>query len=114
MRELKMAENSRESEGNEVQIFGITIPKTISIGLVIMVLLQGGYFVWTASKYASSMDRLSEKLQQTHIELNKIKTDLYTRGEANLQFESFRRELDLQNKINDRQDADLKDLRGGR
>ena len=42
MRELKMAENSRESGSNEVQIFGITIPKTISIGLVIMVLLQGG------------------------------------------------------------------------
>lgn len=104
-----MQEN--EKRNDDVQLLGITFPKTIGIGVIAAVLFQAGYMVWSISKYTSSIERMTDQIQATSTEINKVKSEIYTRGEAIIQFEAMRREIDLQNRINERQDAELKDLR---
>ena len=103
--------NSQQQSNNSVS-FGVVIPKSISIGALILLLCQGGVIVWNMSKYATSIDRTTEHIQQVATEINKVKSDIYTRSEANIQFEAIRREIELINKANERQDADAKELRG--
>ena len=103
--------NSQQQSNNSVS-FGVVIPKSISIGALILLLGQGGVIVWNMSKYATSIDRTTDQIQQVATEINKVKSDIYTRSEANVQFEAIRREIELINKANERQDADVKELRG--
>lgn len=103
--------NSQQQSNNSAS-FGVVIPKSISIGALILLFGQGGVIVWNISKYATSIDRSTEQIQQVATEINKVKSDIYTRSEANIQFEAIRREIELINKTNERQDADVKELRG--
>lgn len=103
--------NSQQQSNNNVS-FGVVIPKSISIGALILLLGQGGVIVWNMSKYVTSIDRTTEQIQHVATEINKVKSDIYTRSEANTQFEAIRREIELINKTNERQDADVKELRG--
>lgn len=102
------------SEESDVKILGVSFPKTISVGVLVVALLQGGSFVWQASKYSSSMDMLGEKIEQTNAEISKIKADIYTRSEAAIQAESFRRELDIQSKTIEKIESEIKDIRRGK
>lgn len=101
-----------QKQNNEIQFLGITFPRTIGVSVIFAVLFQAGYMVWSVSKYTSSIERMTEQIQATSLEINKIKTDIYTRSEANIQFEALQRELDLQSRINERQDSQLDSLRG--
>ena len=103
-----------QNRDNEATKFGIVIPKTVSIGAIVLVLCQVALLVWSASKYTASIDRMAEQIESSANEINKIKSDIYTKSEANLQFDSLKREIEFLNKANDKQDSEIKDIRGAR
>lgn len=105
-----MLENGDKKSSNTNEILGISFPKTISIGVIIVSVMQGSSFIWQVSKYSSTMDKLSEQIQQTNNDLAKIKSDIYTRQEAMIQFDSIKKEMDIRDKNVERLEYDVREL----
>ena len=105
-----MLENGNKKSPNTTEVLGISFPKTISIGVIIVSVMQGSSFIWQVSKYSSTMDKLSEQIQQTNNDLAKIKSDIYTRQEAMIQFDSIKKEMDIRDKNVERLEYDVREL----
>lgn len=105
-------QNTPSKENSSHQI-GIVIPKNIGIGVLIAFLAQFGVGVWNISKHDARIERSIEQVEKVTQDINKIRSDIYTRSEADMQFESLRREMEIITSSNERQDDEIRELRRG-
>lgn len=103
---------SEEKQNN--RILGITFPNTISVGVLFVAILQGASFLWQGAKYASSMEQLSENVENVSEDLTKLKSSIPSRDELMIRNDALRREMDFQRKAIENLEEDVKEIRSGR
>lgn len=110
-------ENDRRRDDeidNSFRGVGISFPRTISVGVILVALFQASSLIWNASKYSAGVDKLSEQINVTNSEIQKLKAEIYTRSEASIQSEYFKRELEIHRKNMERMESDIRELQNAR
>ena len=103
---------SEEKQNN--RILGITFPNTISVGVLFVAILQWACFWWLGATYASSMEQLSEKVENVSEDLTKLKSSMPSRDELMIRNDALRREIDIQRKAIEDLNEDVEEIRRGR
>lgn len=88
--------------------FIVTVPKKISIAVLLALALQiiGGIWMIAGVYYSQQeiQNKFSENMEAVTTQLAELKSSIYTRNEALLQFEAIRQE-------NVRQDLEIREIR---
>ena len=103
---------SEEKQNN--RILGITFPNTISVGVLFVAILQGASFLWQGAKYASSMEQLSEKVENVSEDLTKLKSSIPSRDELIIRNDALRSDINFQRKAIEDLQEEVKEIRRGR
>lgn len=103
---------SEEKQNN--RILGITFPNTISVGVLFVAILQGASFLWQGARYASSMEQLSEKVENVSEDLTKLKSSIPSRDELMIRNDALRREIEFNRKAIEDLNEDVKEIQRGR
>ncbi len=102
-----MTSNKNNNE-EEAGSFSVTVPKKISIAVLFALIMQIVCGIWMISGvYYSQQEiqnKFSENMKQVTTQLTELKSSIYTRNEALLQFEAIRQE-------NVRQDLEIREIR---
>lgn len=99
---------SNNNNNDEAGSFIVTVPKKISIAVLLALALQiiGGIWM-VADVYYSQQEiqnKFSENMKAVTTQLTELRSSIYTRNEALLQFEAIRHE-------NVRQDLEIREIR---
>jgi hypothetical protein len=104
---LKMTSNNNNNE-EETGSFSVTVPKKISVAVLFALIIQIVCGIWIISGVYYSrgeiQNKFSENMKQVVTQLTELKSSIYTRNEALLQFEAVRQE-------NVRQDLEIREIR---
>lgn len=103
--------NDSGLDANERVLFNVTANRNIGIGIIFGLMLQLCAGIWAVSAFYSSITDTRKDIAEVQKQVDSIKTDIYTRKEASIQFEAFRREIDGIKRDNDRQDDAIRDLK---
>lgn len=101
---------AKESNNNGYVVFGVTIPKTIGIATFWSMMCFVVYSTWSLASINNNIQNSSNQVAQLSQDIQKIRNDMYTRSEAAMQNESYKREMDEMRKILDRHESDIKYL----
>lgn len=93
----------------DASAFNVVIPKKFPVFVVVAFLAQLAVGIWSLSGIYSTQQEtnkaLTENMNSVKNQLVELKSSIYTRNEALLQFDAIRQE-------NSRQDAEIRELRG--
>ena len=99
---------SNNNNNDEAGSFIVTVPKKISIAVLLALALQiiGGIWMIAGVYYSQQeiQNKFSENMKAVTTQLTELKSSIYTRNEALLQFEAIRQE-------NVRQDLEIREIR---